>query len=60
MTSKEAILKAVQGLPDDITIDDAMDRLYLLYKIQKGIEEMDAGLGIPQKEVEESLREWLE
>lgn len=32
--TKEHMLKAITELPDDATIEDAMERLYLLYKVE--------------------------
>jgi hypothetical protein len=41
--SKEQILKLVQELPDDATVEDAMDRLYLLLKVERGLAQADLG-----------------
>ena len=38
MTTKEKVLQAVQTLPDDASIEDAMERLFLLAKIEQGIQ----------------------
>ena len=43
MTKKERILAVIQTLPDDVSIDQAIDRLYLLQKINRGIQQADAG-----------------
>ena len=59
MTTKEQILKAMSELPDDATYEDAIERLYVLYKIQRGIEQADAGQLIPQAEVLERITRWL-
>ena len=37
MTVKEQVLKVVQELPQDASIEEAMERLYLLYKVEQGI-----------------------
>ena len=34
METKQQILKAIEDLPDDAGVEDALDRLYLLYKVQ--------------------------
>ena len=59
MTSKEKILKAVQELPSNTSIEDIMERLYLLYKIERGIEQADAGKKISQEEAKEQMKKWL-
>ena len=43
MSNKEKILSVIQSLPDEASIDEAVDRLYLLWKIGRGIEQADAG-----------------
>lgn len=43
MTVKERILQVVQNLEDDITIDQVIDRLYLLQKIERGLRQADEG-----------------
>lgn len=45
------MLEAVGTLPDDAGIEDAMERLYFLAKIEKGIREADSGDTIPHEDV---------
>ena len=53
MTAKEQVLKAVQEFPQDAFIEDAMERLYLLYKVEQGIKQADAGQKVSQEEAKE-------
>ena len=53
MTTKEKVLKAVQSLPDDAPIEDAMERLLFLAKIEKGLEQANAGETISPDQVRE-------
>ena len=53
--AKKKILKVVEQLPDDATIEDAIERLYFLAKIEKGIWEADAGLTDPHEEAKKRL-----
>jgi predicted transcriptional regulator len=46
---------ALQDLPDDATIDDAIERLLFLARIDAGFAELDAGKGIPREEVKRRL-----
>jgi predicted transcriptional regulator len=52
---KKKILRAVEQLPDDATIEDAIERLYFLAKIEKGIREADAGLTVSHDEAKKRL-----
>jgi hypothetical protein len=59
MTTKEQIIQAMEKLPEDATFDDAMDVLYLLHKIQRGIEQGEAGQTLSNEEVRKRVRKWL-
>ncbi len=43
MTSKLKALAVINSLDDDISLDDVIDRLYLLRKVELGIQQADAG-----------------
>jgi hypothetical protein len=55
MTTKEKILGVIESLDDDVSIEQAIDRLYLLYKIEVGIQPADAGEGIEHDEFMKQL-----
>ena len=50
MTTKDKILSVINSLDDDVSIEHAIDRLYLLRKIEIGIQQADAGQGIEHDE----------
>jgi hypothetical protein len=41
-TIKQRAIHALQTLPDDATIDDAIERLCLIAKIEEGLRQSDA------------------
>jgi hypothetical protein len=55
---KQQILKAIEELPDDASVEDAIDRLYLLYKIEKGLRQADGGELISQEEARRRMARW--
>lgn len=59
MTAKEKVLKTVQQLPDDASIEDAMERLLVLAKIERGIEQADRGETISHQDVKNRMEKWL-
>jgi len=59
MTTKKRILKALDELPDDADIEEYMERLYLLYKVEQGIADADAGRKFTQEEARERMKNWL-
>jgi predicted transcriptional regulator len=59
MTTKEQMLQAIRELPDEATVEDAMERLYLLYKVERGIAQADAGQKVSQEEARARMARWL-
>ena len=59
VTTKQKVLQAVQGLPDDATFEDAMQRLLFLAKVDRGLQQADAGQTIPHSQVKEQMAKWL-
>jgi len=51
MTTQERVVQAVASLPDDASIEDAMERLLLPAQIDRGLEQADAGQVIPHAQV---------
>jgi len=52
---KERVIEAVSELPDDATVEDAMERLYVLAKIQKGLEQAEAGQTVSHEEAKRRI-----
>lgn len=59
MIEKEQAIKAIQDLPQNATIEDAMEKLYLLYKIDRGIKQANEGNKISQDEAKKKMERWL-
>lgn len=59
MTTKEKVINAVRDLPDDASIEDVMERLLFLAKIEKGIQQSDAGQTISNEQMKEKMAKWL-
>jgi len=57
--TKQQILKAIEDLPDDAGVEDALDRLYLLYKVERGLRQADQGELLTQEELRERMAKWL-
>lgn len=50
-SAKKKALEAIEQLPADATIEDAMERLYFLAQVERGLAEADAGRLIEHEEV---------
>lgn len=54
-TDKQRAIDALQSLPDQATLDQAIERLCLLAKIEEGLRQSDAGRLIPHEDVKRQL-----
>jgi len=59
MIAKEQAIKAIQALPQNASIEDAMEKLYLIYKVNQGIKQADSGHKISQDEAKKRMEKWL-
>lgn len=49
----------VEDLLEEPTLDEALEKFYLLYKIRRGIQQADAGQTVSHEEARERLEKWL-
>ena len=50
--------QVIDGLPDEATIDDIIQALYVREKYERGLREVREGKGIPHDEVKRQMQEW--
>jgi hypothetical protein len=50
-TIKQQVLEALTQLPENASYEDAMERIYFLSKIQRGLDQLDRGEVISHDEV---------
>ena len=56
---KKAVLRMLKNLKDNATYQDIMYELYVLEKIEQGLEDVRKGRVIPHNEVKKRLKKWL-
>ena len=49
--TRDRMVEAIRELPADATVDDAIERLVFLAKIEEGLAQLDRGEGVPHDEV---------
>lgn len=59
MTEKEIVLESIKALPDDCSLDEIAERIEFMAAVQKGLDQLDRGEGIPHEEVKKQLASWL-
>ncbi len=59
MVTKDKILKSLADLPDRASVDDFIDRVMLLEKIEIGLQQSEAGKTISLDEAKNRHSKWL-
>jgi predicted transcriptional regulator len=49
----------VERLPDDASLEDIQYHLFVLQRVERGLDDAEAARLIPQDEVEKRLQKWL-
>ncbi len=59
-TAKQDVRRVLDGLPEEASLEDIQYHLYVLQRIERGREDVEAGRVMPQDEVEQRLARWLD
>jgi hypothetical protein len=59
MTTKDKVISGIKKLPDSVTIDEILDQIILVEKIEKGIDQSNKNQIVPDDEVDQRLGKWL-
>ncbi len=59
MLTKEKIKKTIDSLPDGFCIDDVIEKLIVLEKIEKGQDDVKKGKVYTAEEAKTRLKKWL-
>ena len=59
MLTKKRIINAIESLPDNFSIDEVIDRIVLLQKIEIGLEQSEKGETYTHAEAKKKLKKWL-
>ncbi len=59
MLTKEKIKKSIDTLPDNLTIDQVIDKMIMLDKIEQGLKDIEDGNLFSTEEVKDKLNKWL-
>lgn len=51
VANKQKILDALESLADDASVEEAIERLYFLAKVERGLAQLERGEGIDHEEI---------
>ena len=57
---KDEVRALLDNLPDDVSIEDIMEALYVRLRILKGMDDVEAGNLFTSEEARERMKSWLE
>jgi hypothetical protein len=58
MLQKSTVIKAITNLPDQFSIDELVEKMILLDKIEKGIKQADSNQVISEEELNREIEKW--
>ena len=58
-TLKDDVIELIRRLPENVTLPDIMEELYVRQKIERGLAQLDNGQGLTTEEARQRLRRWL-
>ena len=59
MLTKANVIKTISRFPESFSIDELVDKMILLEKIERGIQDADGGKVISEDELETQINGWL-
>ena len=59
MLTKEKVKKTIDRLPDNFTVDQVVEELVVLDKIEKGLKKVEEGKVYSTQQVKDQLKKWL-
>jgi len=60
MLTKEKIISGINSLPDVFTVDDVLDQIMFLSKIEEGLEQVERGEIISNDDLERKMEKWFD
>lgn len=57
--TKEKLIQTIKNLPEKFSVDDLLDRIILLHKIDIGLEQVKNGKINSEKQAKGKLKKWL-
>jgi hypothetical protein len=58
LVSKDAVLKSINDLPEQISMDELFNRIIYLFKVETGLAQSKRGEGTPIEEIREKVKAW--
>ena len=57
-TARDRVLRIIEEMPSDASLDDVMERVYILQKVERGRQQIAAGQGVPHTDARQQMKRW--
>lgn len=58
MLTKDKVNKTIKNLPDSFTIDELIDQLIFIEKVEEGIKQSEEGKVVSNEEIKRMIDKW--
>lgn len=58
MLTRDKVINSIKDLPDSFTIDELIDRLIFIEKVEQGLMQSEEGKVIPHEDVGKIIEKW--
>lgn len=58
MINKQEILEVISQLPDEVNLEEVIEALYVLAKMQQGMKDIKKGQLITHEELKKEVKRW--
>jgi len=55
---KDRVRRAVEEMPNDVSFEEVMERIFILQKVERGRQQIAAGEGIPHEDARRQMKRW--
>jgi len=60
MITKTKLKEQIESFPEEFSIDELIDRLLFIEKVERGIEQSKKGEVISEEELDKEIKKWFE
>ncbi|HMS98898.1 MAG TPA: hypothetical protein PKA12_09125 [Saprospiraceae bacterium] len=59
MLTKELVNSQIKEMPDEFTLDELIERLIIVEKVNRSLKEVEQGKTITEEELDEKMAKWF-
>ncbi len=60
MLTKESVNKQIEELPEEFTLDELIERLLIVEKVNLGLKDVDEGRTVKESELDKMMEQWFD